>query len=96
VCIARFLHVRPLTRQYGSDRPDTIRCIVTDLVRGAGGGSGEDGDGEESLVDENEPIQPLQQQEVDNYTDPNWEPEPKDAGPSESCSGNTSLLTNMS
>lgn len=56
------------------DRPDTIRCIVASLV-----GDGESGD---SLVDENEPIQPLQQLQVDDYTDPNWEPEPIDAGPS--------------
>jgi hypothetical protein len=34
-------------------------------------------------VDENEPIQPLQQAEVEDYTDPNWEPEPIDAGPGE-------------
>ena len=42
-------------------------------------GDGESGD---SLVDENEPIRPLQQPEVEDYTDPNWEPEPIDAGPS--------------
>ena len=54
-------------------RPDTIRCIVASLV-----GDGESGD---SLVDENEPIQPLQQAHVDDYGDPNWEPEPIDAGP---------------
>ena len=55
------------------DRPDTIRCIVASLV-----GDGESGD---SLVDENEPIQPLQQTQLDDYADPNWEPEPIDAGP---------------
>ncbi|PSR71728.1 hypothetical protein PHLCEN_2v12376, partial [Hermanssonia centrifuga] len=55
------------------DRPDTIRCIVASLV-----GDGESGD---SLVDENEPIQPLQQAQMDDYGDPNWEPEPIDAGP---------------
>lgn len=55
------------------DRPDTIRSIVASLV-----GDGESGD---SLVDENEPIHPLQQPEVEDYTDPNWEPEPIDAGP---------------
>ncbi|THH01918.1 hypothetical protein EW026_g872 [Hermanssonia centrifuga] len=41
-------------------------------------GDGESGD---SLVDENEPIQPLQQAQLDDYGDPNWEPEPIDAGP---------------
>jgi len=55
------------------DRPDTIRSIVANLV-------GDDDSGD-SLVDENEPIQPLQQPESDDYTDPNWEPEPVDAGP---------------
>lgn len=55
------------------DRPDTIRCIVASLV-----GDGESGD---SLVDDSEPIQPLQQQQEDDYSDPNWEPEPIDAGP---------------
>jgi hypothetical protein len=34
-------------------------------------------------VDENEPIVPLQQvmDSMDDYGDPNWEPEPVDAGP---------------
>lgn len=35
-------------------------------------------------MDENEPIQPLQQMQVEDYTDPSWEPEPIDAGPGES------------
>ncbi|OBZ71191.1 Anaphase-promoting complex subunit 2 [Grifola frondosa] len=60
-------------RRYLRERADTIRCIVASLV-----GDGESGD---SLVDENEPIQPLQQMQVEDYTDPNWEPEPIDAGP---------------
>ncbi|CAL1713211.1 unnamed protein product [Somion occarium] len=60
-------------RRYLRDRPDTIRCIVASLV-----GDGESGD---SLVDDNEPIQPLQQQQEEDYSDPNWEPEPIDAGP---------------
>lgn len=55
------------------DRPDAIRCIVASLV-----GDGESGD---SLVDDNEPIQPLQQPEMENYADPEWTPEPIDAGP---------------
>ena len=61
------------TDDYCRDRPDTIRSIVANLV-------GDDDSGD-SLVDENEPIQPLQQPESDDYTDPNWEPEPVDAGP---------------
>ena len=32
-------------------------------------------------VNENEPIQPLQQPELEDYTDPNWQPDPIDAGP---------------
>ena len=55
------------------ERSDTIRCIVANLV-------GDDDTGD-SLIDENEPIQPLQQTDVDDYSDPNWEPEPVDAGP---------------
>ena len=65
------------------DRPDTIRSIVASLV-----GDGESG---ESLVDENEPIHPLQQPEVEDYTDPNWEPEPIDAGPG--MNNSTHLIT---
>ncbi|KAF8627672.1 hypothetical protein AX15_004309 [Amanita polypyramis BW_CC] len=60
-------------RRYLRERPDTIRCIVSNLV-------GDDDTGD-SLVDENEPIQPLQQADIDDYSDPNWEPEPIDAGP---------------
>ncbi|KAF5376816.1 hypothetical protein D9757_008906 [Collybiopsis confluens] len=60
-------------RRYLRERPDTIRCIVSNLVG--------DEDSGDSLVDESEPIQPLQQSELEEYTDPNWEPEPVDAGP---------------
>ncbi|KAG6879047.1 hypothetical protein C0992_005592, partial [Termitomyces sp. T32_za158] len=56
-------------RRYLRERPDTIRSIVGD------------DDGGDSLVDENEPIQPLQQPDVEDYSDSNWEPEPVDAGP---------------
>jgi hypothetical protein len=55
------------------ERPDTIRSIIASLV-------GDDESGN-SLVDENEPIQPFQQPELEDYTDPNWEPDPIDAGP---------------
>ena len=40
-----------------------------------------DGESGDSLVDDDEPIRPLQSAQVDDYTDPNWEPEPIDAGP---------------
>ncbi|KDR83236.1 hypothetical protein GALMADRAFT_206844 [Galerina marginata CBS 339.88] len=60
-------------RRYLRERPDTIRSIVANLVG--------DDDGGDSLVDENEPIQPLQQPEFEDFSDPNWEPEPIDAGP---------------
>lgn len=36
-------------------------------------------------MDENEPIQPLQHAQVDDYSDPSWEPEPIDAGPGMIC-----------
>jgi anaphase-promoting complex subunit 2 len=55
------------------ERPDTIRSIVANLV-----GDDESGD---SLVDENEPIQPLHQPEIEDYSDIEWQPEPIDAGP---------------
>lgn len=54
-------------------RPDTIRCIVANLV-----GDKESGD---SLADVDEPVQPLSQVQMEDYSDPNWEPEPIDAGP---------------
>ncbi|KAG5644323.1 hypothetical protein DXG03_008681 [Asterophora parasitica] len=60
-------------RRYLRERPDTIRSIVANLV-------GDDDSGD-SLVDENEPVQPLQQPDIEDYSDPNWEPEPVDAGP---------------
>jgi anaphase-promoting complex subunit 2 len=40
-----------------------------------------DSESGDSLVDDDGPIQPLQSPQVDDYTDPNWEPEPIDAGP---------------
>ena len=39
-----------------------------------------DSESGDSLVDDDGPIQPLQSPQVDDYTDPNWEPEPIDAG----------------
>ena len=55
------------------DRPDTIRSIVANLV-------GDDEESGDSLIDEAEAV-PIQQQNFDDYADPNWEPEPIDAGP---------------
>lgn len=69
------------------DRPDTIRCIVASLV-----GDGESGD---SLVDENDPIQPLQQPEMENYSDPEWNPEPIDAGPDFRASKSSDVISTI-
>ena len=41
-------------------------------------GDKESGD---SLADVDEPVQPLSQVQMEDYSDPNWEPEPSDAGP---------------
>ncbi|PFH45921.1 hypothetical protein AMATHDRAFT_70905 [Amanita thiersii Skay4041] len=74
-------------RRYLRGRPDTIRCIVSNLV-----GDDENGD---SLVDENEPIQPLQNVDVDDYSDPNWEPEPIDAGPEFRTNKPSDIITTL-
>ena len=77
----------PTERFNSSERPDTIRCIVASLVV--------DGESGDSIVDDDEPIQPLQSTQVDDYTDPNWEPEPIDAGPgkvSHHFSGSSKLI----
>jgi len=77
-------------RRYLRDRPDTIRCIVANLVGG-------DSDSPDSLIDDTvDPpgssgsvgeggragqllVNPATR--VDDYSDPNWNPEPLDAGP---------------
>ena len=77
-------------RRYLRDRPDTIRCIVANLV-------GDDSDSPDSLIDDTlDPpgssggigeggragqllVNPATR--VDDYSDPNWDPEPLDAGP---------------
>ncbi|TBU44447.1 hypothetical protein BD309DRAFT_958345 [Dichomitus squalens] len=74
-------------RKYLRERPDTIRCIVASLV-----GDGESGD---SLVDENEPIQPLQQKQADDFADANWEPEPIDAGPNFRTNRPTDVISTL-
>ncbi|KAN0087485.1 Cullin homology [Tylopilus felleus] len=74
-------------RRYLRDRPDAIRCIVASLV-----GDGESGD---SLVDDNEPIQPLQQPEIENYADPEWTPEPIDAGPDFRASKTSDIISTI-
>jgi anaphase-promoting complex subunit 2 len=57
-------------RQYVRARSDTIRLIVDNLVRE-----------EDSLIDADEPVVPLQSAQAQDYTDENWTPEPKDAAP---------------
>ncbi|KAH7105576.1 hypothetical protein BKA62DRAFT_690199 [Auriculariales sp. MPI-PUGE-AT-0066] len=56
-------------RRYLRHRPDTIRTIVAGLV-----GEGSD------LIDDSEPVVPINVL-AEDYSDPNWEPEPLDAGP---------------
>ncbi|TFK44239.1 hypothetical protein BDQ12DRAFT_672627 [Crucibulum laeve] len=68
-------------RRYLRSRPDTIRAIVSNLVGPAAGGDDDDEEDEDPLVDENEPIVPLHQPDQEDLTDPNWDPEPVDAGP---------------
>ncbi|CAK9787026.1 unnamed protein product [Cutaneotrichosporon oleaginosum] len=61
-------------RRHLRDRPDTIRCIVTSLIEG------------EELQDENDPssVAPWaasNDNTVEDFSDPKWEPEPNDAAP---------------
>ena len=61
-------------RRHLRDRNDTIKCIVATLVEG------------EELQDENEPggAGPIRQgndEGVEDFLDPKWEPEPVDAAP---------------
>lgn len=59
-------------RRYLRERPDTIRCIVSNLV----------GDGSD-LLEENEQVLPIQalNEPYEDYGDPLWNPEPNDAEP---------------
>jgi len=64
-------------RRHLRDRVDTIRCIVSTLVEG------------EELQDENEASGLISQSNddtVENFLDPRWEPEPVDAAPGEDSS----------
>lgn len=63
-------HIGKALNYHSRERPDTIRNIVASLV-------GEGGD----LLDEHEQGAPLQQPQIEDYSEPNWEPEPIDAGP---------------
>ncbi|GFZ51497.1 hypothetical protein JCM24511_09264 [Saitozyma sp. JCM 24511] len=59
-------------RKHLRDRPDTIRCIVAALVEG------------DELSDENESAGLIAQsndETVESFLDPKWEPEPVDAAP---------------
>ena len=65
-------------RKHLRDRSDTIKCIVATLVEG------------EELQDENElgvgaGSKEYGGEEVEDFLDPRWEPEPVDAAPGESC-----------
>ncbi|GJJ13406.1 hypothetical protein Clacol_007660 [Clathrus columnatus] len=79
--IRRYLRYEPIV---ASERPDTIRNIVASLV-------GEGGD----LLDEHEQAVPLQQANVEDYSDPNWEPEPIDAGPDFRANKPADVLTTL-
>ncbi|KAF8610388.1 Cullin [Ceratobasidium sp. AG-I] len=59
-------------RRYLRERPDTIRCIVANLV-------GDNSD----LLEENEQVLPIQalNEPYEDYADPAWDPEPNDAEP---------------
>ncbi|KAL7414537.1 hypothetical protein BDY24DRAFT_360993 [Mrakia frigida] len=67
-------------RRFLKNRPDTIRCIVASLVN-----SDDDDDilGGDLEDDEDGGIKPLQTRDdrEEDYTDPNWVPEPVDAAP---------------
>lgn len=59
-------------RRHLKDRPDTVKCVVAALVEG------------EELQDENEAgglIQASNDDAVEDFLDPKWEPEPVDAAP---------------
>ncbi|KAF8527598.1 hypothetical protein BU17DRAFT_61723 [Hysterangium stoloniferum] len=71
-------------RRYLRERPDTIRNIVASLV-------GEGGD----LLDDNEQGGSLQQSQADEYAEPNWEPEPIDAGPEFRANKPADVLTTL-
>jgi anaphase-promoting complex subunit 2 len=61
-------------RKHLRTRPDTIKCIVAALVEG------------EELQDENESAGLISQsndETVEDFLDPKWEPEPFDAAPRE-------------
>ncbi|KIJ53213.1 hypothetical protein M422DRAFT_222616 [Sphaerobolus stellatus SS14] len=71
-------------RRYLRERPDTIRNIVASLV-------GEGGD----LLDESDQTTALQPPPVDDYLDPNWEPEPIDSGPDFRANKPADVLTTL-
>ncbi|KZS92899.1 hypothetical protein SISNIDRAFT_474501 [Sistotremastrum niveocremeum HHB9708] len=70
-------------RRYLRERPDTIRSIVSSLV-------GEGGD----LIDESEQPGPVQTV-AEDFSDPNWEPEPIDAGPEFRTSRPSDVITTL-
>lgn len=63
-------------RRHLKARPDTVKCVVATLVEG------------DELQDENEAgglIQTNNDDTVEDFLDPKWEPEPVDAAPRMSC-----------
>jgi anaphase-promoting complex subunit 2 len=65
-------------RNHLKSRPDTVRCVVATLVEG------------DELQDENEAgglIQTNNDENVEDFWDPKWEPEPVDAAPRMSAHG---------
>lgn len=70
-------------RAHLRNRPDTTKCIVAALVEGDD--LSDENDGEGGLIKDN------QDDEVEDYSDPKWEPEPIDAAPGESARANACL-----
>lgn len=69
-------------RRHLKDRPDTVKCVVAALVEG------------EELQNENEAgglIQAVNDDTVEDFLDPKWEPEPVDAAPRERSLGVRSI-----
>ncbi|KDQ20938.1 hypothetical protein BOTBODRAFT_142345 [Botryobasidium botryosum FD-172 SS1] len=74
-------------RRYLRERPDTIRCIVSNLATD---------DGILGLSDEKDSgITPIRDalESADDYSDPNWHPEPNDAEPGFRTSRPTDIIS---
>ncbi|TIA85251.1 hypothetical protein E3P99_04037 [Wallemia hederae] len=77
-------------RKYLRERPDTIRSIVTNFVDEDSDfmddGAQRDGDSQFIM---------LENDEVPDWDDPNWEPEPIDAGPNFKSDGRKDLISTL-